>query len=37
MIQALKILFDKVSSRGVDEITEPDENVHLPAEVQQLD
>lgn len=37
MIQTIKILFDKVSSRGVDEITEPDENVHLPAEVQQLD
>ena len=37
MIQTIKILFDKVSSRGVDETAEPDENIHLPAEVQQLD
>ncbi|AYZ25391.1 sugar transferase [Cutibacterium acnes] len=36
MIQTIKILFDKVSSRGVDETAEPDENIHLPAEVQQL-
>jgi hypothetical protein len=32
MIQTIKILFDKVSSRGVDETAEPDENIHLPAE-----
>ena len=36
MIQTIKILFDKVSSLGVDETAEPDENIHLPAEVQQL-
>lgn len=36
MIQTIKILFDKVSSRGVDEEEERDTSVHLPAGVQQL-
>lgn len=36
MIQTIKILFDKVSSRGVDEEEERDTSVHLPADVQQL-
>lgn len=36
MIQTIKILFDKVSSRGVDEDEERDTSVSLPADVQRL-
>lgn len=36
MIQTIKILFDKVSSRGVDEDEERDTSVSLPVDVQRL-
>lgn len=36
MIQTIKILFDKVSSRGVDETEERDTTVRLPEGVQEL-
>ncbi|WP_245306569.1 sugar transferase [Acidipropionibacterium timonense] len=36
LIQTVKILFDKVSSRGVDETEEPGDDVTLPAGVQHL-